>query len=193
MALIATALAGVTGGGTKAAFAQSANGSAAANPNVLVGLKPPPLSGPNLAGSGRANLNSYVGKPIVVVFWLNTCPHCRRDLPKINDYQRKLGKRAQIISVAINRPNVKGPKGFETPAVAAKKLRLTIPTIPFDAATLLSPSPNQWQVAQTPTAFIISSHGVITSVLEPDNRGDVTVSEIQRGLAEAGCGCTITR
>jgi thiol-disulfide isomerase/thioredoxin len=182
MALIATALAGVTGGGTKAAFAQSANGSAAANPNVLVGLKPPPLSGPNLAGSGRANLNSYVGKPIVVVFWLNTCPHCRRDLPKINDYQRKLGKRAQIISVAINRPNVKGPKGFETPAVAAKKLRLTIPTIPFDAATLLSP-----------TAFIISSHGVITSVLEPDNRGDVTVSEIQRGLAEAGCGCTITR
>ena len=161
------------------------------DPSVLVGAKAPPLAGPNIAGPGQVDLAKYHGKPVVVVFWLNTCPHCRRDLPKIDAYQRKLGKQAQIIGAALNRPDVRGPKGFETPAAAVKTMHLTIPTVLYDSDAALNPSPGEWSVAQTPTAYIVDQAGLITSVLQPDSNGEVTVSEINRALAATDCGCAL--
>ena len=168
-----------------------AQSSSAPDPSVLVGAKAPPLAGPNIAGPGQVDLAKYHGKPVVVVFWLNTCPHCRRDLPKINAYQRKLGKQAQIISAALNRPDVAGPKGFETPAAAVKTLRLTIPTVRYDSAAALNPAPGGWAVAQTPTVYIVDQAGLITTVLQPDSNGEVTVTEINRALAATDCGCAL--
>jgi thiol-disulfide isomerase/thioredoxin len=182
-------LVGTVGG---SAMAQEGSGPAATpNPTSLVGSPAPPLSGRNLTGSGNVNLASYRGKPVVVVFWLNTCPHCRRDLPKLNAYQRKLGKHAQIITAAIKNPTAAGPKGFETLAAAVKTLRLTVPTVAYDANAALNPAPGQWVVAATPTAYIISAQGVITAVLQPDTTGNVTVSEVNTGLAATNCGCAL--
>jgi thiol-disulfide isomerase/thioredoxin len=175
---------------TLAEHAQAQTGGAP-DPTVLVGAKAPSLTGPNIAGPGQVDLAKYGGKPVVVVFWLNTCPHCRRDLPKINAYQRKLGRQAQIVSVALNRPDVRGPKGFETPAAAVKTLRLTIPTVLYEGAVALNPAPGEWAVAQTPTVYIVDRAGLITTVLQPDSNGEVTVNEINRALAATDCGCAL--
>ena len=175
------------------AQAQTGNGSPP-DPSVLVGAKAPPLAGPNIAGSGQVDLSRYLGKPVVVVFWLNTCPHCRRDLPKINAYQRKLGKQVQIIGVALNwTDGTRGPKGFETPAAAIKTLHLTMPTVLYDATAALNPAPGQWAVRETPTAYVISPGGAITAVLRADlnSSGEVTASDINRALAQTNCGCAL--
>ncbi|HEV2311145.1 MAG TPA: TlpA disulfide reductase family protein [Acidimicrobiia bacterium] len=156
-------------------------------------MKAPPLSGRNIAGSGQVDLASYVGKkPVVVVFWLNTCPHCRRDLPKINAYQQKLGKQAQIIGAALTPALSAAPKGFETPAAVIKRLHLTMPTVLYDSHAALNPAPGEWAVAQTPTAYVISSTGTISAVLQPDpSTGEVTVKAINRALAATDCGCAL--
>lgn len=192
--LAATLIAGLTVaiGGAEVAQAQTGSGSPPPDPTVLVGLKAPPLVGPNLTGPGQVDLSSYVGKkPVVVVFWLNTCPHCRRDLPKINAYQRRLGTQAQIISVGLNMPGASGPRGFETPKAAIKTWHLTVPTMLYDANAALNPAPGEWRVAQTPTAYVIDRAGTVNTVLQPDSNGEVTVNEINRALAATDCGCAL--
>ena len=192
-------VAGALGAGLLAALvmaggdvAQAQTGPPTPDPSALVGAKAPPLSGPNLTGSGQVDLSSYIGKkPVVVVFWLNTCPHCRRDLPKINAYQRSLGRRAQIIGAALSPALAPAPKGFETPAAVIKRLHLTMPTVLYDSNAALHPAPGEWSVAQTPTAYVISSTGTIAAVLQPDASGQVTVKEINRALAATDCGCAL--
>jgi hypothetical protein len=64
---------------------------------------------------------------------------------------------------------LKGPKGFTTPSAAVKTLRLTLPTILVANDVAQKP----WQVAATPTAFILSSYGVVEQVLEPGKTVDL--------------------
>jgi thiol-disulfide isomerase/thioredoxin len=118
------------------------------------------LSGKNLTGKGTLDLSSIVTRPTAVVFWLNTCPHCRKELPGVNRLGNRVGPHAQIVSVAIN-GGLKGPKGYETPKAAAKTMHLTIPTILAPKAQAMA-----WQVAMTPTAFILDSNGVVTQVIQ---------------------------
>ena len=169
-----------------AAFAQTAP----PNPAALTGMKAPSLSGPNLAGKGQVDLTKYLGKPVVVVFWLNTCPHCQRDLPKINAYQQRLGKHAQIISAAMS-SSMRGRKGFETPQAAIKTMHLTIPTVLYSSNAALNAPPGQWSVSSTPTAYVIDRAGTIRVVLQPDGNGEVTVKAINGALAEIDCGCAL--
>ena len=74
---------------------------------------------------------------------------------------------------------IRGPKGFATPAAAAKTLHLTMPTILVANDVAL----NQWHVAATPTAYIIDSEGLITQVIQPDNTKTLA-DEINTALAE---------
>lgn len=137
-----------------------APGPSGIDPNSLIGSNAPALSGKNLTGKGTLDLSSIITRPTAVVFWLNSCPHCRKAMPDVNRLGKKIGPNAQIVSVAINAGH-KGPKGYETPKAAAKTMHLTIPTI-------LAPESQTraWQVASTPTAFILDSNGVITQVIE---------------------------
>jgi thiol-disulfide isomerase/thioredoxin len=138
-------------------------GAADANspdPTTLIGSKSPALSGKNLTGKGTLDLSSIVTKPTAVVFWLNSCPHCRKEMPGVNRLGRRVGPHAQIVAVAIN-GGLKGPKGYETPKAAAKTMHLTIPTILASKAQAMA-----WRVPMTPIAFILDSNGVVTQVIQ---------------------------
>jgi thiol-disulfide isomerase/thioredoxin len=158
------------------------------NAVALVGHPAPALRGRNLTGSGTFDLSSLAGKPVAVVFWLNTCPHCRAAMPSINGLQSQLGTSARIVSVAI-KPNIgsaktlKGPPGYETPQAAIKTMRLTIPTVLLTASQTFYARRGHWQVTQTPTAFIVDSHGTVVTALQPDDAGEITVPELQSALA----------
>ena len=132
----------------------------APDPNTLIGSNAPALSGKNLTGKGTLDLSSLVTRPTAVVFWLNSCPHCRKTMPDVNSLGKKIGAHAQIVSAAIN-AGLKGPKGYETPKAAAKTMHLTIPTILVSKAQATA-----WNVGMTPTAYILDSNGVITQVIE---------------------------
>jgi hypothetical protein len=82
------------------------------------------------------------------------------------------------VTAAIN-AGEKGPKGFETPAAAAKTLHLKVPTVLVASKV----AKRQWRIATTPTVFIIDSGGVITQVLQPDDSNSVA-NETQAALEQ---------
>ena len=127
-----------------------------------------------MAGKGTIKLASLLGRPTAVMFWLNTCPHCRDALRQLNGL--RFGPGQQILTAAIN-AGQKGPKGFRTPAAATKTLHLKIPTV----LVANKAARNQWRVAATPTTFIIDSGGVITQVIQPDD-ASYLATEIQAAV-----------
>jgi len=130
----------------------------------LIGSAPPVTTGKNLTGKGTLSLTSLLGKPTAVVFWLHTCPHCRKALPQINRLRSGL-QGGQVVTAAID-TGFRGPRGYATPAAAVKTLRLKLPTI----LVADNVAQQEWLVAATPTAYIIDSAGVITQVLQPDSK-----------------------
>ena len=78
----------------------------------------------------------------------------------MNRLGQRVGPHSQIVTVAIDAGN-KGPKGYETPKAATKTMHLTLPTILAPKAQAMA-----WQVAMTPTAFILDSNGVVTQVIQ---------------------------
>jgi len=155
------------------------------NPYLLVGHPAPPLKGPNLTGSGTVSLASFAGKPVAVVFWVNTSEYDPRSMPGINGLQRALGKSAQIVSVALQWPPIIQfkTKGYETPRAATHTMGLTIPTILFKTSQVFVAHKGQWQVLETPTAFIVNSRGVVVRVIVPDTSNLITAPELQSALA----------
>ena len=152
--------------------------SSGSDPTTLIGSMPPATEGKDLTGTGTLTLSSLLGKPTAVVFWLNSCPHCRAALPAINKLGSHLGSGEQIVTAAIN-AGLKGPKGFETPAAAVKTLRLRLPTV----LVANDVAQRQWLVASTPTAYVINSRGVITQVLQPSDAAKLA-EKISSALAE---------
>ncbi|MEY2417349.1 MAG: hypothetical protein QOG90_29 [Actinomycetota bacterium] len=151
-----------------------------ADPKDLVGAPAPAITGKNLTGPGELSLASYVGKPTAVVFWLNSCPHCQHDMPGINALQQSIGDSVQIVAVAID-AGLKGGKGFETPAAAAKTLKLTVPTILEPRAQ----ADGDWHLASVPTAFILDARHNVVSVITRGNSDKNIAPDIRRALTAA--------
>ena len=164
---------------TDATTCETPNTEDTRDPTTLIGTEAPSISGKNLvAGKGTLTLASLLGKPTAVVFWLNICPHCIAALPEVNRLRSTVGPGAQIVTASID-AGLKGRKGYSTPTAATKTMRLRVPTILVGDAV----AKKQWQVAATPTAFIIDSSGVITQVLQGDD-GDTSLAEgIRQALA----------
>jgi thiol-disulfide isomerase/thioredoxin len=164
---------------TDTATCEAPTTSIGRDPTSLVGSQAPPTSGKNLTtGKGTINLADLLGKPTAIVFWLHTCPHCLEALPKVNRLRSGVGPHAQIVTAAIDAGLSGHRKGYRTPAAATKTMRLRVPTIlvPNHVAS------DSWQVAGTPTAFIIDSSGVIIKVIEGDDDSNLA-DEIRSALA----------
>jgi len=57
---------------------------------------------PDLAG-GRATLERWRGKVVVVNFWASWCPPCREEIPGLIRIQRKLaGNGVQVVGIAVD-------------------------------------------------------------------------------------------
>lgn len=76
--------------------AASLQGHAAA---LGVGAVPPDRLGETLGGKA-VTLSSYPGRAVVVTFWASWCQYCLKELPVLENIQRKVGKdRLQVIAV----------------------------------------------------------------------------------------------
>ena len=128
------------------------------DPRRLIGTAPT-LIGKNLIGTEPFDVTALRGAPVAVVFWLNTCPHCQAAMPKVNKLGEDVSPEAVVVAAAID-AGLRGEKGYKTPAAATKTMRLTIPTV-----LVASEAADQWQVAATPTGFVLDASGVVTAVV----------------------------
>ncbi len=132
-----------------------------------VGLRAPEISLPSISGS-MVYLSSYLGRPVLLEFWLSTCPGCRASTPTL-EYFRSLyaGRGLVVMLVILDRSpasattflNEYGYRNF----VLAWESSGSRPTM---AA---------YGVAVTPTSFLIDRTGVIRYAGHPSGLSNALI------------------
>ena len=111
---------------------------AEAGGKILDGRAAPDISfSDGLNGGAGARLSAYKGRPVLVMFWLRDCPHCRRELPRIQQLHDQWGKAGlQVLTVVhkfgssdvapvMRQLGYDFPVGSDTAGTAAKKYGVT--------------------------------------------------------------------
>jgi hypothetical protein len=67
----------------------------------LIGLTAPAVKVEPAAGPAKAavDLGKPAGKPRLVVFWLATCPHCQKEVPRVADWWRSKKGAVDLVTV----------------------------------------------------------------------------------------------
>jgi peroxiredoxin len=139
-------------------------GTASSAAAGLVGQPAPALSGESLTGDGgTVDLASMTGKPTVVVFWLNTCPHCQAFMPAFQAAWPQVADKANVLTVGMAHPdpNVPQTPGFETPEAFVATTALSLPTIERPLAEAV----DTWGVEEVPAVFVLDGDHVVRKAL----------------------------
>jgi len=126
----------------------------------LVGSAAPALSGADLTGTGITNLETLRGRPTAVVFWLNTCPHCQRELPEVQAAWPTLQETANVLTVGMLNPDLAGSPPFETPRAFVEATGLTLPTIEVDPLEAIE----NWRLEGVPVIFVLDEEHIVRAV-----------------------------
>ena len=66
---------------------------------VRPGEAPPDLLGTEPSGA-QVHVSDYRGKVVVLAFWATWCPYCLKELPILENLQRRVGKdRIQVVAI----------------------------------------------------------------------------------------------
>jgi thiol-disulfide isomerase/thioredoxin len=131
----------------------SASGALAAEPPKAGDLAP------TLVGVSQDNehvdLAAFRGKAVVVSFWATWCPYCMKELPVLDNIQRKVGKdRIQVIAV-----------NTESRDVFRKASRMMAPVMAIELAYDRDEvAQGAYGVRNLPYMVIIRSDGTIDSI-----------------------------
>ncbi len=68
----------------------------------LLGKEGPEFAVEEWLGDGPASVSDLKGKPTVLVFWATWCPHCRREMPNVEERFQKYKDKVNIIAVTRN-------------------------------------------------------------------------------------------
>ena len=138
---------------------------------ALVGNLAPALSGPSLTGDGSLDLTSMSGKPTVVVFWLNTCPHCQAFVPELQRAWPAVANKANILFAGMPHPDgtVKTPAGYESPEAFVATTGLTLPTLKADWDTATA----SWKFDTVPAVYVLDASGVVRKAMVAPETKDV--------------------
>jgi peroxiredoxin len=133
----------------------------------LVG-KPLELAGPGLDGK-KVDVQSYRGKPVLVLFWSSEAPQFKADLPK---YQ-KLTQATQDKGLTILGVNLDATRAAAESFVRDNSLPW--PQI-FEEGGMDGPLANEYGILTLPTMFLVDAQGKVV------NRSLRTPAEVERLL-----------
>ncbi len=118
-----------------------------------IGLRAPEIALPSMSG-GMVYLSAYLGQPVLVEFWLSTCPGCRASTPGLEEYRSRYAARGLVVLLVVldRSPSAAvaylEQYGFHNFVLAWES----------DAS---KPTMVAYGVAVTPTAFLVDRTGVI--------------------------------
>jgi thiol-disulfide isomerase/thioredoxin len=126
------------------------------NPFNLVGQMAPELEVHELVGQGKWQLQNHVkkhNKPIVLVFWSLTCPHCRKIIPGVQQYISDNQKSVDVRSLII----LHDKQHVEMLDVLRKEINLTMPVLNDPKGDAF----NRYHIMTVPTFFVVDKSGKI--------------------------------
>ncbi len=123
----------------------------------MIGKKAPDFTLTDMNGK-TYKLSSLRGKNVIAVFWSEGCPHCRVDLPLLNDFYTKNRQKHNFEVLAITRKGDAGSVKRTTDFVSQNKLQFPVLLYTEDSLS------NDYNIKYIPTAFYIDPDGKIVEL-----------------------------
>jgi len=116
-----------------------------------VGAEAPKFTLPDLRGEKMTVPDDFIGRVVILRFWVDSCKSCEKEMPEI-DYLYKKYKERGLIVLAVN-------VGQSRDAAAAfmAKLKISYPAL-LDTNSAIT---EQYGVKAVPFTFVIDRKGVI--------------------------------
>lgn len=127
----------------------------------------PSIDLPNLNGTQRIRLESFLGRPVVVNFFLSDCIPCRTELPMLQ--AASIVHEPTVAFLGINSERATDGRAF------VKKMKLSFPvgSDPDSAAA------EAFGVMANPSTFFIDATGVVRSRI----LGAISAKELERRIS----------
>ncbi len=113
------------------------------------GFKAPDFTFINQEGK-EVSLYDLNGKPVFLVFWASWCPHCKKELPSVQELYEKYGEDIHFLAI-----NVRDEKGKGEAIMQDNQY--TFPVI-FDENSSIM---NLFRIQPIPINFFIDQNGII--------------------------------
>jgi thiol-disulfide isomerase/thioredoxin len=135
-----------------------------------VGQRAPGIALPDLSNDGMVNLAGYLGRVVLVEFWLSTCPGCQASTPELEEYRETYADRGLVVMLVVL---------DRSPSAAVSSLEQYgythfVLAWESDAA---KPTMAAYGVSNTPTAFLVDRTGVIRYADHPSGLTDNLIKQ----------------
>lgn len=124
-----------------------------------IGSRAPEIALPAPSG-GMVYLSAYLGRPVLVEFWLSTCPGCRASTPGLEEYRSRYADQGLVVMLVI----LDRSPGVAVAYLEQYGFRNFVLAWESDGA---KPTMAAYGVAVTPTTFLVDRTGVIRYVGHP--------------------------
>ncbi len=144
---------------------------------VATGINLPDISLPDLQGQKHSLKKLAQDKVLLLVYWSVTCPHCRRELPRLVQLEKRLrGNPFRLLTV-----NRDGQAMAPAAQALAQELELPEPVLLDLGPDDSQPLGQRLDIVATPTVLVFDRQGVLVHTQEIE----VDFTRLEQAIATA--------
>ncbi|MEW5944859.1 MAG: TlpA family protein disulfide reductase [bacterium] len=121
----------------------------------LIGARAPDFDARDLRGNAQSPAKYRGRKPLFIVFWRESCPHCRNEMPKLAEFYMRLREKMgfEILGVAITG----NPEDEEKTRKYVAEQTIVFPIV-LDGGGKISA---KYSLASVPAIFYVDKKGIV--------------------------------
>jgi peroxiredoxin len=133
-----------------------------------IGQRAPEIALPTLSG-GMVHLSSYLGKTVLVEFWLSTCPGCQASMPQLEVYRSKYAEQGLVVMLVVLDRSASAATGV------LQEYGYTGFVLAWESSAS-RPTMTAYGVSVTPTVFLVDPTGIIRYTGHPMGLSEESLS-----------------